>query len=107
MRAASSGRFRHWPRAMSSRPASSSHNRICLSIPATLACQLCGAAIGAAQGYFVAFWRIPSFFVRLAGMLRFKGLCLALLQGQSVWPFSAGFQRLSSGFPAGPPGGES
>ena len=53
-------------------------------IPATLACLLCGAAIGAAQGYFVAFWHIPSFIVTLAGMLVFKGLALALLQGQSV-----------------------
>ena len=31
--------------------------------------------------------RIPSFIVTLAGMLVFKGLALALLQGQSVGPF--------------------
>src|ERR671920_640684 len=56
-------------------------------VPATLACLLAGAAIGAAQGWFVAFFRIPSFIVTLAGMLVFKGLSLALLQGQSVGPF--------------------
>ncbi len=67
-------------------------------LPATLACLAAGAAIGAAQGWFVAFCRIPSFIVTLAGMLVFKGLSLALLQGQSVGPFPPVFQLLSSGF---------
>jgi len=67
-------------------------------ISAGLVCLAAGALIGGAQGYFVAFFKIPSFIVTLAGMLVFKGLTLALLQGQSVGPFPAGFQRLSSGF---------
>ena len=67
-------------------------------IPATLVCLVVGAAIGAAQGWFVAYFRIPSFIVTLAGMLVFKGLALALLQGQSVGPFPVEFQKLSSGF---------
>ena len=67
-------------------------------VPATLLCLFAGAAIGAAQGWFVAFFRIPSFIVTLAGMLVFKGLSLALLQGQSVGPFPPSFQLLSSGF---------
>ena len=67
-------------------------------VPATIVCLLCGAAIGAAQGWFVAFFKIPSFIVTLAGMLVFKGLSLALLQGQSVGPFPGTFQLLSSGF---------
>ncbi|WP_149143025.1 multiple monosaccharide ABC transporter permease [Gemmobacter caeruleus] len=57
-----------------------------------------GAAIGAAQGYFVAFWRIPSFIVTLAGMLVFRGLSLWLLAGQSIGPFPKSFQALSNGF---------
>jgi len=61
-------------------------------------CLLAGAAIGAAQGYFVAFWRIPSFIVTLAGMLVFRGLSLWLLEGQSVGPFPKSFQALSNGF---------
>ncbi|MGJ4942222.1 multiple monosaccharide ABC transporter permease [Bradyrhizobium sp. HKCCYLS1011] len=65
---------------------------------AILACLVVGAAIGAAQGYWVAYFGIPSFIVTLAGMLVFKGLALALLQGQSVGPFPATFQKLSSGF---------
>lgn len=67
-------------------------------IPAALACLAAGAVIGAAQGWFVAYARIPSFIVTLGGMLVFKGLALALLQGQSIGPFPAGFQLLSSGF---------
>ena len=70
-------------------------------------CIAAGAVIGAAQGWFVAFFRIPSFIVTLAGMLVFKGLTLALLAGQSVGPFPVQFQRLSSGFIPDPFGGES
>ncbi|AMP00975.1 branched-chain amino acid transport system / permease component family protein [Collimonas arenae] len=65
---------------------------------ASILCLLAGGAIGAAQGYWVAFFKIPSFIVTLAGMLVFKGLTLALLQGQSVGPFPDDFQMLSSGF---------
>jgi len=67
-------------------------------VPTVIAALLVGALIGAAQGYFIAFFRIPSFIVTLAGMLVFKGLALALLQGQSVGPFPVEFQRISSGF---------
>ncbi|HUN93623.1 MAG TPA: multiple monosaccharide ABC transporter permease [Burkholderiaceae bacterium] len=67
-------------------------------VPASLACLAVGALIGAAQGWFVAYFRIPAFIVTLAGMLVFKGLALALLQGQSVGPFPDAFQKLSSGF---------
>lgn len=74
-------------------------------VPATLVCLLCGGLIGAAQGWFVAYFRIPSFIVTLAGMLVFKGLALALLAGQSVGPFPEAFQRLSSGFIPDPLGG--
>lgn len=67
-------------------------------IPTTIVCLIAGGLIGAAQGYWIAFLRIPSFIVTLAGMLVFKGLTLALLQGQSVGPFPPEFQMLSSGF---------
>ncbi len=67
-------------------------------VPTIAVCLVAGGAIGAAQGWFVAFFRIPSFIVTLAGMLVFKGLSLALLEGQSVGPFPVEFQRLSSGF---------
>ncbi len=67
-------------------------------IPTIIVCLLVGTLIGAVQGYWVAYLGIPSFIVTLAGMLVFRGLSLALLQGQSVGPFPETFQRLSSGF---------
>ena len=76
-------------------------------LPAALLCLAAGAVIGGIQGGFVAFLRIPSFIVTLAGMLVFKGLALAILQGQSLGPFPETFQRLSSGFIPDPLGGES
>ncbi|WP_416758201.1 multiple monosaccharide ABC transporter permease [Roseateles sp. So40a] len=68
------------------------------ALPAALVCLVAGAAIGAAQGWFIAYLGIPSFIVTLAGMLVFKGLALALLQGQSLGPFPESFQALSAGF---------
>jgi putative multiple sugar transport system permease protein len=64
-------------------------------IPASL---VVGGLIGAAQGYWIAYWRIPSFIVTLAGMLVFRGLTLWLLSGQNIGPFPPAFQALSSGF---------
>ncbi len=80
-------------------------------VPLAVAAVLCiaaGALIGAGQGFFVAYVRIPSFIVTLAGMLVFRGLMLTVLGGQSVGPFPVVFQRLSSGFlpeVLGEPGG--
>jgi putative multiple sugar transport system permease protein len=65
---------------------------------ASVMCLVVGAAIGVAQGYWISYQKIPSFIVTLAGMLVFRGLTLALLGGESVGPFSAQFQKLSSGF---------
>lgn len=61
-------------------------------------CLVVGAVIGALQGYLIAYHRIPSFIVTLAGMLIFKGLSLAILAGKSVGPFPPEFQMLSAGF---------
>lgn len=71
---------------------------------AVLICLLIGAAIGAVQGFWVAFMKIPAFIVTLAGMLVFRGLTLVLLEGQSIGPFPTTFQRLSSGFIPNPLG---
>ena len=69
-------------------------------------CLVLGGVIGAAQGYWVAFYKIPSFIVTLAGMLVFKGLALAVLQGSSVGRFPPEFQLLSTGFIPDPLHGE-
>ena len=59
-------------------------------------CLVVGALIGSAQGYFVAYIKIPSFIVTLAGMLIFRGLTLVLLTGTSIGPFPPEFQALSA-----------
>ncbi len=72
-----------------------------MDVPVGLAIPIClvaGGLIGAAQGYWVAYWKIPSFIVTLAGMLVFRGLSLWLLEGQSIGPFPKSFQLLSTGF---------
>lgn len=61
-------------------------------------CLIAGGLIGAAQGYWVAYWKIPSFIVTLAGMLVFRGLSLWLLEGQSLGPFPREFQMIANGF---------
>ena len=61
-------------------------------------CIAAGALIGAAQGYWVAYWGIPSFIVTLAGMLVFRGASLWLLEGQSLGPFPREFQMMANGF---------
>lgn len=63
-----------------------------------LICLVVGAAIGAFQGYWVAYLKIPAFIVTLAGMLIFRGLTFVLLQGESIGPFPTEFQKISSGF---------
>ncbi|MBT3066513.1 multiple monosaccharide ABC transporter permease [Rhodoferax sp. U11-2br] len=72
-----------------------------------LICLVLGGVIGAAQGYWVAFYKIPAFIVTLAGMLVFRGLTLVVLGGSSVGPFPPEFQLLSTGFIPDPFGGES
>ncbi|MEM5313132.1 multiple monosaccharide ABC transporter permease [Paraburkholderia sp. JHI869] len=67
-------------------------------VVATIICIATGALIGAVQGYWIAFWRMPSFIVTLAGMLVFRGLTNLVLQGQSIGPFPDSFAAVSSGF---------
>ncbi|WP_111430203.1 multiple monosaccharide ABC transporter permease [Rhodobacteraceae bacterium DSL-40] len=73
---------------------------------AGIICLGVGAVIGMLQGFWIAYYKIPSFIVTLAGMLVFKGLTLWLLAGQSVGPFPAKFQLIASGFIPDPLGGD-
>ncbi|SER46771.1 multiple monosaccharide ABC transporter membrane protein [Tranquillimonas rosea] len=73
---------------------------------AGILCLGVGAIIGMAQGFWVAYFKIPSFIVTLAGMLVFKGLTLWLLAGQSVGPFPPQFQLIAAGFVPDLLGGE-
>jgi len=57
-----------------------------------------GAGIGAFQGYWIAYMKIPAFIVTLAGMLLFRGLTLVVLGGQTIGPFPEAFNLISAGF---------
>jgi putative multiple sugar transport system permease protein len=61
-------------------------------------CLLIGGAVGAAQGYWIAYQKIPAFIVTLAGMLVFRGLTYLVLENRSLGPFPKDFQLLSTGF---------
>ncbi|MCR2807745.1 multiple monosaccharide ABC transporter permease [Paenibacillus soyae] len=67
---------------------------------------LIGAVVGAWQGFWVAYMRIPSFIVTLAGMLLFRGLTMLVLDGKSVAPFPEGFRAISTGFIPDLPGSD-
>ncbi|WP_349435255.1 multiple monosaccharide ABC transporter permease [Pararhizobium sp. A13] len=61
-------------------------------------CLALGGLVGAAQGYWVAYRKIPAFIVTLAGMLVFRGLTYLALQNRPIGPFPKDFQLLSTGF---------
>ncbi|MBB1250170.1 MULTISPECIES: multiple monosaccharide ABC transporter permease [unclassified Rhizobium] len=61
-------------------------------------CLIIGGLVGAAQGYWVAYQKIPAFIVTLAGMLVFRGLTYLVLQNRPLGPFPKDFQVLSTGF---------
>ncbi|MFJ3332540.1 multiple monosaccharide ABC transporter permease [Enterococcus sp. NPDC086594] len=61
-------------------------------------CLLMGAAIGAWQGFWVAYVGIPAFIVTLSGLLMFRGLTQVVLGGQSLAPFPKAFQQISTGY---------
>ncbi|KOU57242.1 sugar ABC transporter permease [Streptomyces sp. MMG1533] len=70
-------------------------------VPWPLALVLClaiGAAAGAAQGFLIAYFGIPSFIVTLAGMLTFRGLTEIFLEGQTIGPFPEGLQKVANSF---------
>ncbi len=61
-------------------------------------CLVVGGLIGAWQGYWVAYVKIPAFIVTLAGMLIFRGLTLVIVRGEAIGPFPVEFSRISAGF---------
>jgi putative multiple sugar transport system permease protein len=61
-------------------------------------CLILGALVGMFQGFWIAYFEIPSFIVTLAGMLLFRGLTQITLQNQQISPFPDSFRALGSGF---------
>ncbi len=71
---------------------------------AILAILAIGAAIGGVQGWFIAYQRIPSFIVTLAGLSMLRGLALLMTRGYSIpIPPGSWFDQLGRGWVAGVP----
>ncbi|GAA4702971.1 multiple monosaccharide ABC transporter permease [Phytohabitans rumicis] len=71
-----------------------------------LAAVVVGMAVGAWQGFWVAYVGIPAFIVTLAGMLLFRGLTLQVLNNISLSPFPEEYTRVATGFLNGLLGGQ-
>jgi len=68
---------------------------------AVLLTLLAGAAIGAFQAYWIAYFGIPAFIVTLAGMLVFRALTLTVLGNRGIAPFPTPVRTLANGFTDG------
>jgi putative multiple sugar transport system permease protein len=66
-----------------------------VAIPAML---VFGLLIGAWQGFWIAYMRIPPFIVTLAGMLVFRGLSNVVLNGMTLAPMPDNYLALFNGF---------
>jgi putative multiple sugar transport system permease protein len=64
-----------------------------------------GLAVGAWQGFWVAYVGIPAFIVTLAGMLLFRGMTLQVLDNVSLSPFPPEYGKVATGFLNGLLGG--
>jgi putative multiple sugar transport system permease protein len=61
-------------------------------------CLIIGILVGAWQGFWIAYVRIPPFIVTLAGQLVFRGLTLLILNGMTLAPFPDNYLMFSTGF---------
>ena len=59
---------------------------------------LLGVAVGLFNGYWIAYLRVPSFIVTLAGFLAFRGILLGITEGSTVSLESPGLVLIGTGF---------
>ncbi len=71
------------------------HLPLFVNIPLVM---LLGAMVGAFNGYWVAFLRVPSFIVTLAGFLAFRGVVLGLTGGVTIAPVSSALISVSQSY---------
>ena len=73
-------------------------------------CLLFGTLLGAIQGFWIAYVRIPAFIVTLAGMLAYRGLAIVLLGGMTISSMPGDFLFIFGGrggfLPVLPPGAD-
>ncbi len=63
-----------------------------------LICLAVGLLIGAWQGFWIAYVRIPAFIVTLAGMLIWRGAALLILNGLTISPFPSNYLQYFTSF---------
>ncbi len=63
-----------------------------------LLCLLVGLGIGAWQGFWIAYVRIPPFIVTLAGMLLWRGVAMIILNGLTISPFPDEYLKYFTSF---------
>ncbi len=69
------------------------------SVPLTIViCLAVGLIVGAWQGFWISYIRVPAFIVTLAGMLIFKGITMVILNGNTLSPFPESYKFMASGF---------
>jgi putative multiple sugar transport system permease protein len=61
-------------------------------------CLLAGVAIGAWQGFWIAFVGIPPFITTLAGFLYWRGVALLILNGMTISPFPDDYLKYFTSF---------
>ena len=71
------------------------HLPLFVNIPLVM---LLGAMVGAFNGYWVAFLRVPSFIVTLAGFLAFRGVVLGITGGVTIAPVSNALISVSQSY---------
>ena len=65
---------------------------------AMIAMIIVGLLIGAWQGFWIAYMKIPPFITTLAGMLVFRGLANVILNGLTLAPMSASYLNLFNSY---------
>jgi len=61
-------------------------------------CLFLGIAIGAWQGFWIAYVGIPPFIVTLAGFLYWRGVALLILDGLTIAPFPSNYLNMFTSF---------
>ena len=71
-------------------------------LPLTVAVTLImGLVLGAWNGWWVAYRKVPSFIVTLAGMLAFRGILIGITNGTTVSPTSASMSQIGQSYLSG------
>ena len=71
------------------------HVPLYINIPLVM---VLGALVGAFNGYWVAYLRVPSFIVTLAGLLAFRGILLGITGGVTIAPVTNALVSVSQSY---------